>query len=466
MTWPQVDALAAAGHEIGGHTLTHVSLTDTTVLGGGEAPAGLRGPPEPDRARLRPGELRLPGRLGRRAGRVDRARLRLPDRTPGRRDRVAGLVPELRLAARRVAAARGSLPGPDAGVRQRRDHAGRDAERRDAGRARGRLGAARVPRRVRDGLRRGLGAAEHARRRSWTGSRARSVAGHGRAHDARSARPRRAAARRARHLDRLKPPGGRRSSRALRSRSRRTAAGASFECSLDGGGLLVLHEPGQATRTSATGSTPSAPVRATAPGNVDATPASWTWTINQPPAPTTVSLTFDDAPGDAVQRQADPEGPRHARDLLREQRLGLHERLRRRLRHDLAAASATWPRTATRSAATRSTTSISRAQPCRRRRSAGRSARTARTWSARGFDAVSFAYPYATPQRGSARDRRGLRLLVGAQARATRPPAERRSRRSTRSRSGRPTTPRTRSRSPRCRTRSRRPRTWAAAGCS
>ena len=37
----------------------------TSLSGGGEAPAGLRGPPEPDRARLRPGELRLPERLGR-----------------------------------------------------------------------------------------------------------------------------------------------------------------------------------------------------------------------------------------------------------------------------------------------------------------------------------------------------------------------------------------------------------------
>ena len=31
MTWPQVDELAAAGHEIGGRTLTHVSLTDPAV---------------------------------------------------------------------------------------------------------------------------------------------------------------------------------------------------------------------------------------------------------------------------------------------------------------------------------------------------------------------------------------------------------------------------------------------------
>ena len=31
MNWPQVDALAAAGHEIGGRTLTHVSLTDPAV---------------------------------------------------------------------------------------------------------------------------------------------------------------------------------------------------------------------------------------------------------------------------------------------------------------------------------------------------------------------------------------------------------------------------------------------------
>ena len=31
MTWAQVDELAAAGHEIGGRTLTHVSLTDPEV---------------------------------------------------------------------------------------------------------------------------------------------------------------------------------------------------------------------------------------------------------------------------------------------------------------------------------------------------------------------------------------------------------------------------------------------------
>src|SRR5688500_14689206 len=31
MTWPQIDALAAAGNEIGGHTLTHVKLTDAAL---------------------------------------------------------------------------------------------------------------------------------------------------------------------------------------------------------------------------------------------------------------------------------------------------------------------------------------------------------------------------------------------------------------------------------------------------
>src|SRR5215212_3686249 len=31
MTWPQVEAIAAGGNEIGGHTLTHVDLTDTAI---------------------------------------------------------------------------------------------------------------------------------------------------------------------------------------------------------------------------------------------------------------------------------------------------------------------------------------------------------------------------------------------------------------------------------------------------
>ena len=34
-------------------------------------------------------------------------------------------------------------------------------------------------------------------------------------------------------------------------------------------------------------------------GSVDATPASWTWTVDAPAAPTVVSLTFDD--GQATQ---------------------------------------------------------------------------------------------------------------------------------------------------------------------
>src|SRR5687767_16005368 len=31
MTWAQLDAIAAGGNEIGGHTLTHVKLTDTAL---------------------------------------------------------------------------------------------------------------------------------------------------------------------------------------------------------------------------------------------------------------------------------------------------------------------------------------------------------------------------------------------------------------------------------------------------
>ena len=76
------------------------------------------------------------------------------------------------------------------------------------------------------------------------------------------------------------------------------ATGATFECSLDGVAFSSCTSPVSYSNLSVGDHTFRARAR-DASGNLDATPASWTWTINAPPAPTTVSLTFDD--GQATQ---------------------------------------------------------------------------------------------------------------------------------------------------------------------
>ena len=125
------------------------------------------------------------------------------------------------------------LHGPDAGVRQRRDHAGRGAERRHAGRASAAAGCrssstACATAACGEGW---VKPSTLAALMDWLA--ARSCAGHGRAHDAGSARrSARLRARRARHLDRsaarAEPP--RRARRRSSSRpprpARRSSAGS------------------------------------------------------------------------------------------------------------------------------------------------------------------------------------------------------------------------------------------------
>ena len=70
--------------------------------------------------------------------------------------------------------------------------------------------------------------------------------------------------------------------------------GATFDCRLDGAAWAPCSSPVSYSSLSAGTHTFQARARDTF-GAVDATPASWTWTIDVPPDPTTVSLTFDDA---------------------------------------------------------------------------------------------------------------------------------------------------------------------------
>ena len=76
------------------------------------------------------------------------------------------------------------------------------------------------------------------------------------------------------------------------------ATGATFECSLDGAAFSSCATPVSYSSLGVGQHTFRARARDVS-GVLDATPASWTWTINAPPAPTTVSLTFDD--GQATQ---------------------------------------------------------------------------------------------------------------------------------------------------------------------
>ena len=128
LSWAQLTQFAAAGHEIGGHTLDHLDLTTIPVAQAQTQVCQDRA--EPHQPRLRRDRLRVPVRRRLRHGRGAhrRAGLRLQlgppgvgplQHRPGLRER------RLRLPVRGDASAQRHLGDPDARQPADRDHARR-----------------------------------------------------------------------------------------------------------------------------------------------------------------------------------------------------------------------------------------------------------------------------------------------------------------------------------------------------
>ena len=79
----------------------------------------------------------------------------------------------------------------------------------------------------------------------------------------------------------------RRRTRPRASPSRRASSTSTFECSLDGVGVRRLRHAVRAHRSGGRCPQPSRSRRPIAAGNVDGSPAGYTWTVTAPPAPNT-----------------------------------------------------------------------------------------------------------------------------------------------------------------------------------